>query len=171
MLKLDVNEIAKLLADVSDRNGGNLPTLYRIAWDAYLMALVGNSGDSFDHNDYIELRHHFPTFDDDPDANDPVNAMAIGKHYKDNYYGISEGDFVDESDFQGLYREIKQETKHFGGRLPPPYTVSWSAQLLGLHQCNVISDTEYGELSAMLPVLKDNPAKEVEAFTRRYIQQ
>jgi hypothetical protein len=166
MLRPDVNEIAKLLKEESDRNGGTLPELYRIAWDAYLMALVA---DVFDHNDYIDLRHHFPTFDDDPDANDPVNAITIGKHYKDNYYGIAEGEFVDETEFEGLYRKIRQDAKHFGGQLPPPYTVAWSGKLLGLHDCKEITDSEYEQLKAMLPVLEDNPVKRVEEFTRRYV--
>lgn len=165
MLKPDVNEISKQLIDESERNNGTLPKLYRIAWDAYLRAVAVNYGDSFDHNDYDELRHHFPEIEDDP-----VSAMACGKHYKDNYYGVAEGEFVDETEFEGLYREIKQETKHFGGQLPPLYIVAWTGKLLGLHQCKVISDSEYERLLAMLPVLEDNPVKRVEEFTRRYAE-
>ncbi|MBX9720850.1 MAG: hypothetical protein K2X81_05620 [Candidatus Obscuribacterales bacterium] len=170
MQKVDVSEIATLLAEVKDSSGGSLPELYRIAWDAYLSTLVGDSGDAFDHNDFIELRDqgYFPSFEDDPDANDPVLAMAIGKHYKENYYGNAEGEFVYESDFQAAHREINQETKHFNGKLPPPYVVAWTGRLLGMHQCKVITDEEYEQLSAMLPVLEDNPIKIVEAFTKRY---
>ncbi len=168
MQKLDVDEIANLLKAEINSNGGTLPELYRIAWDAYLQAMVGNSGDIFDHVDSEKVSEYFANFDNDPEANDPVLAMACGKHYKDNYYGNAEGEFVDESDFQALHREINQETKHFGGKLPPAYTVAWTGQLLGLHHCKVITDSEYEQLLAMLPVLEDNPVKKVEEFTRRY---
>lgn len=167
MLKIDIDEIARMLKQESERNGGTLSKLDNIAWHAYLSSLPGAV---LDHVDYERVQQYFPNFDDDPDAQDPVLAMAIGKHYKDNYYGVAEGEFVNESEFEGLYRQIKQETKHFGGHLPPPYTVAWSGKLLGLHQCKALIDLEYELLLEMLPILEDNPVKKVEEFTRQYVE-
>lgn len=164
MLKPDLNELSKLLSDVAEQNGGVLPELYRMAWRGYLLALVGDSGDAFDHNDYDDLRHHFPQMEDDP-----VSAMARGKHYKGNYYGVAEGAFVDETEFQGLHREIVQEIRHFGGQLPPSYTVAWTGQLLGAFHCKTISNSEYQQLLAMLPSMENNPIKFVEVAMSKYV--
>lgn len=165
MLKPDLHEISKLLADEAEIHGGILPELYRAAWRAYLMALVGDAGDAFDHNDYIELRHHFPEKEDDP-----VSAMVRGRHYKSNYYGVADGEFVDETEFQGLQREIVQETQHFGGTLPTSYAVAWTGQLLGIYHCKLISDSEYDQLLAMLPAVDNNPVKKVEALMSKYVE-
>lgn len=163
MLKPDVNEIAKLLKEESDRNGGSLPELYRIAWQAYLHE------DVIDHNDYIELRDcgYFPAFEDDPEIANPVLAMAIGKHNKRNP-NIPKGGFIHQTKLEELVNDIEDELAHFGGCLPPGYTVALSGRLLGLRDCEEITDTEYEQLLAMLPVLDDNPVKSVEEFTRRY---
>ncbi|MBX9725091.1 MAG: hypothetical protein K2X81_27050 [Candidatus Obscuribacterales bacterium] len=167
MRKPDIEQLDRILKKESESFGGKLPELHHIAWRAYFSALVGETLDGEDllsNRDFDEkLRQYFPELEDDP-----VSAILCGEHYKGNYYGVADGEFVDESEFEGLYRKIKQETKHFGGQLPPPYTVAWTGQLLGLHQCNLITDSEYEQLLGMLPVVEDNPVKRVEAFTRQY---
>lgn len=170
MLKPNLDEIAELLKKVAERNGSKLPELYRIAWQAYLGALAVNSGDVFDHNDYIELRDkgYFLTFDDDPDTNDPVLAISCGKHYLQDEDELPDGIFIMETEFEGLHRKILSDSKHLGGKLTEPFAVAWYGKLLGLRQCEVISNKEYEQLSAMLPEIMNNPVNEVEAFMNRY---
>lgn len=48
--------------------------------------------------------------------------------------------------------------------------VAWSGKLLGLRDCNELTDEEYRQLKALLPVLEDDPVKEVETFTRKYLE-
>jgi hypothetical protein len=165
MLETHIGEIAGLLREQSVLHSGVLPELYRIAWHAYLTSGV------IDHVDYDQVRDYFPDFTDDPDKNDPVNAIAIGKHYFDPDPTIPEGGFLEETTFQGKQRKINEDKKHLGGELTPGFAVAWSGKLLGLHDCKEITDSEYEQLKAMLPEVEDNPVKEVEAFTRRYIQQ
>ncbi len=160
MLKPDIKELDGFLTAEAERFGGQLPTLYRIAWDAYLMALTG---EAIDHLDNDELCHHFPKIE-----NNPVSDMAVGKHYFDHDPNIPAGEFMEETEFEALTWQIGQDAKHLGGQLTTPFAVAWYGQLLGVHQCNLITDTEYRQLLAMLPVLDDNPVKKVEEFTRRY---
>ncbi len=160
VLKPDIKELDRILTAESEHNGGSLPALIRFAWDSYL---YGIAHEVIDHVDYDELRHHFPELEDDP-----VGDMAVGKHYLDHDPNIPEGEFVEETEFESLSWKIEQDAKHLGGKLTTPFAVAWYGKLLGLHQCDVISDAEYEQLLGMLPALEDNPVKRVEEFTRRY---
>lgn len=160
---LSIGEIANLLRAKCEENGGKLDELSRIAWDAYLSTGV------IDHVDYDKVRDHFPNFDTDPECNDPVNAIAIGKHYREHDPSIAEGDCLYETEFEGLSRKIGEDKKHLGGELTPGFTVAWAGKLLGLFDCKEITEEEYRQLKAMLPVLENDPVKEVEAVTRKYV--
>lgn len=163
LLEPYINEIAGLLSQACAQNGGKLPELHRIAWHAFLSCGV------VDHVDYETVRKFFPDFSTDPDCDDPVLAMAMGKHYFDHDPSIPEGECLYETEFEGLSRKIGQDKKHFGGNLPPGYTVAWSGKLLGLHDCKEITDHEYDQLKAMLPDLEDSPIVELERITRKYV--
>ena len=170
-------QVVNMLREIVDlftckANGAELPELYRIAWDSYLTALAVNSDAPFDRDDYVELRDQgfFPSFSTDPECNDPVLAISIGKHYQEHDPSIPEGECLYETEFEGLSRKIGQDTKHLGGQLTPGFTVAWAGKLLGLHDCNEITDQEYEQLKAMLPELEGNPVEEVEALTRKYLE-
>lgn len=171
MLKPDWNEIGELLKNMAECNGGSLPELYRIGWQSYLGAIAGNSDDLSDLSDYIELRDqgYFLDFDSDPECNDPDLAISIGKHYFPDP-NIPDGECINDSEFEGLSRRIRQDTEHFGGKLTMPFSVAWYGRLLGLHQCNVITDSEYEQLLAMLPVVEENPVKKVAEFMSRFAE-
>ena len=158
-----IDEIVDLLNAEFDRFGGVMPELHLIGWQAYLMTEV------IDHVDYEKVRQFLPNLEDDPGALNPVHAIGIGKHYFEHDPSIPEGECLYETEFEGLSRKIGQDKKHFGGALPPGFTVAWSGKLLGLHDCNEITDHEYEQLKAMLPELEGNPVKEVEALTRKYV--
>lgn len=166
-----------MLIEISDlfrskASGSNLPELFRIAWDSYLSELaVSSSGDFFDRDDYVELRDQgfFPSFSTDPDCNDPVLAIAIGKHYQEHDPNIPEGECLYETQFEGLYRKIGQDKKHLGGELTPGFAVDWAARLLAVHDCKEITDDEYEQLKGLLLLIEGNPVKDVEALTRKYV--
>lgn len=75
---------------------------------------------------------------------------------------------IEETEFEALSWQIGQDASHLGGQLTIPYAVAWYGTLLALYQCKEITDSEYEQLLAMLPVVEDDPVKEVEAFMSRY---
>mgnify|MGYP003384580426 CR=1 FL=1 len=162
------SEIYKFLKEQSERNGGTLPELTQIAWHAYVGTMFVNIK-SLNHWDYEKFWEFFPNFDTDPDCNDPVLAIAVGKHYFDPDPSIPEGECLYETEFEGFFRQIGQDKKKLGGELTPGFTAAWSGKLLGEHDSGEITDEEYERLKAMLPVLDSDPVKEVEAATRKYL--
>lgn len=162
VLKPYVDEIAALLKDECDRFGGALPELPLIAWHAYLMT------DVMDHVDYEKVRQYLPNLEEDSNAENPVHAMAIGKHNKRNP-NISPGGFIHQTKLEELVNDIEDELAHFSGQLPAGYVVALSGRFLGLRDCREITEEEYKQLKAMLPVLENDPVKEVEAATRTYV--
>ncbi|MBS1954379.1 MAG: hypothetical protein JST89_09335 [Cyanobacteria bacterium SZAS-4] len=171
MLKPNVNEIARFLTEESERNGGKLPELDRIAWNAYIRALVMHSGELFSHVEGLELRQQFPLFEDEPSSDDPVDAMFTGKHYRDHDPNIPEGECLDETEFESNSWKIEQDAKHLGGQLNISFTVAWYGKLLGLYHSNEITDSEYRKLLLQLPPLADNPVERLEVFMNRYFDE
>lgn len=158
-----ITEIANILKLKSEKQGGALVELERIAWQSYL-----NSG-VLDHVEFEQVRHHFLSFEDDPNANDPDLAMSIGKHNKRDP-NLPPGGFIHQTKLEELVNDVEDELAHFDGQLPAGYVVALSGRFLGLHDCKEITDEEYEQLKAMLPVLENDPVKEVEAATRKYLQ-
>ncbi len=162
MQKPDMHKLAAILRSKKAEGGGTLPELYGIAWHSYLHDI---GYDVIDHTDYEIVQDFFPSNEDDPDDQNPVLAIAHGKH-RNQKLAESDDDCVLETTFEGLSRQIKEEAQFFAGQLPSPYAVAYEAKLLALYHNNEISDNEYQQLLAMLPVTEDSPVAEVEEFMR-----
>lgn len=164
MLEPYIDEIACRLREVCALHDGVLPDLYRIAWHAYLSTGV------VDHVDFEKVSSFFPNFDTDPNCNDPVLAIAVGKNYQDPDPSIPPGECIYETVFDGLSWKIHEDKKHLGGELPAGFVVAWAGKLLGLRDCKELEEVEYQKLREMLPKLEDNPIEELEAVTRKYLR-
>lgn len=162
MQKSKIEQMAILLREKLEQNEGKLPELDGIAWHAYLHEGV------IDHVDYIEwFRNFFPTLDDDPEANDPVLAIAIGKFNVEDP-SISEGDCVFQTTFEGLSLDIRDVAANFGGMLPPPFSVAYEAKLLALYHSHEITDSEYEQLLAMIPIVENSPVAEIKSIMQKF---
>lgn len=168
MQTLDSDEIYENLKKQSERNRGVLPELAQIAWHAYVGTMFVHLN-SLNPGDYEKFWDFFPNFDTDPDCNNPVLAMSIGKHSRRDPR-IPPGGFIHQTKLEELVNDVEDELAHFSGQLPAGYVVALSGRFLGLRDCGEITDEEYKQLKALLPELKDNPVKEVEAFTRKYLE-
>ena len=165
----NINEIIELLRAVRNQNGGTLPELTRIAWDSYLTEVYVHQR-SLDLSEFVKVRDEFkfPTSDSDPDANDPVLAIASGKYYVADL-SIPDGECVFQSTFDGISLDIRDVANHFDGELPPHFAVAYEANLLAMYHTNEISALEHEKLLSLIPVVENSPVEEIELFMQRYL--
>ena len=168
MTKPTKHDIDKQLEAARRLWGGTLPELDAIAWDAYIISLVGEPG-MLSAQDYRDIRHPLPDINDNP-----VDAILEGTHYwleKEDETDDDDDDDDDDKDDSNFYvesrlerhkREILADTKHFGGHLPDRFAVAWAGMLYGLYRWSLISEAEYQELSDLLPNIENNPVERIE---------
>lgn len=164
----NIDDIIDFLTTLRDKSGGTLPELTRIAWDSYLSEIYIHQR-SLDLSEFIRVRNEFafPTNDNDPDANDPVLAIASGKYYVEDP-SIPDGECVSQTTFEALSLDIRDVANHFGGELPPTFAVAYEAKLLAMSVTDEISDSEHEQLTSLLPTIDNSPIKDIKAFMQKY---
>lgn len=161
MAKPTVELIDELLKEEQDRCNGALPDLVAIAWRGTLAVIVGDL-EFISIEDYDQLRHYFEGIKDDP-----VSYIVRGVHSlqdaREHEEKFGPGEWVHETLAEQYEREIKSDTRHFGGKLDERFAVAWRSYLYPYHEWKVLTDDEYAKLLALIPEVKNNPLDRIKA--------
>jgi hypothetical protein len=63
--------------------------------------------------------------------------------------------------FEELEHRIRRDIDHFEGNLPETYAIAWYGYLAAMIEWGLLSPSDHGKLTSMLPMLLENPATSI----------